>query len=376
MKVLGVMNGTSLDGVDIVGCQIEKSAKMKPLFHKSIPFPKDLHANLVLAAKQDLKVDALAELHHQLGRFYAKILRPLAKGYHAIGVHGQTVYHAAPSATLQIGEMAYVRSATGLPTVSNFRTGDLAEGGQGAPIASLFHQQVLAPAALQWLKKNPAAKPPAGFQKPNAKAVAIHNLGGISNLTWIQGSRTLAFDTGPANMLVDLYVQNLPQAKTKYDKNGTLAAHGTANPAVLDQLMEHSYFDKAPPKSCGREEFGEAFLQKALHLLKDESPQNTAATLTELTAASIESAYREYTPGLPSVIAFCGGGANNNYLINRIRFRLPECQIITTDQLGWPTQMIEGAAFALLAAYRLWEKPANLPATTGAKRLALLGQIT
>lgn len=380
MKVLGVMNGTSLDGVDIVGCQIQKPNKMKLLLHKSVLFPTELQQLLVQAAKRELKVDQLAEAHHELGRFYAKILKPLGRGYNLIGIHGQTVYHAAPKATLQIGEMAYVRSATGLPVVSNFRTADLAEGGQGAPIASLFHHEVLAPAALDWLKKNPARQLPNGYAKPNSKAVAIHNLGGISNLTWMMGKKVLAFDTGPANMLMDLYMQSLNKAdqngERTYDRNGALASTGTPDPKTLLQLMDNDYFDKKPPKSCGREEFGEAFLKRVIGLMPDAGSANVAATLTELTAASIEAAYREHCPAMPAVIAFCGGGANNTYLLKRLKFRLPEVQVITTDDLGWPTQTIEGAAFALLAAYRMWEKPANLPATTGAKRSVLLGQIT
>jgi anhydro-N-acetylmuramic acid kinase len=271
MKIIGVMNGTSLDGVDIVGCQIQKPNKMKLLFHKSVAFPQELKLLLVQAAKRELKVDQLAEAHHELGRFYAKILKPLCRGYEVIGIHGQTVYHAAPLATLQIGEMAYVRASTGLPVVSNFRTGDLAQGGQGAPIASLFHKEVLAPAALGWLKKHSVSKLPSGFAKPNPKAVSIHNLGGISNLTWIHGNKVLAFDTGPANMLVDLFVQTLPHSQNQFDQNGILASKGTPNPHVLDQLLDNDYFEKKPPKSCGREEFGEIFLKRALSLLSGET---------------------------------------------------------------------------------------------------------
>jgi anhydro-N-acetylmuramic acid kinase len=291
------------------------------------------------------------------------------------------VYHDGPRATLQIGEMAYVRAATGLPVVNNFRSGDLAVGGQGAPIASLFHMKILAPLTLKWLRGQPKRPTKIGpkssrTKSSDPKAVAVHNLGGISNLTWIKGGKLLAFDTGPANMLVDLFVQKHSRQTMLFDKGGQLASQGVANPQVLQKLMEHKFFKQRPPKSCGREQFGEPFLQQALASMSGESPANIAATLTELTAASVERAYRHHVPSLPAVIVVCGGGARNTYLLGRLRFRLPECQIVTSDLFGWPTQSIEGAAFALLTAYRLRERPANLPATTGARRPALLGQIS
>jgi anhydro-N-acetylmuramic acid kinase len=365
ISVLGIMNGTSLDGVDFVLTRITRVSKspgkkvdVKFCGEKSFSFPASLRKKLILAARHDLKVDALALLHHELGRFYAKCFLNLSSAHKKIdliGLHGQTIFHQAPTATLQIGESSYLSAVSGVPVISDFRVSDLALGGQGAPIATLFHQHVMG----------------------RGKSVSIHNLGGISNLSMITAKGVeKAFDTGPANILMDMCLQKKTKGRTKFDRDGKIAARGKADLKSVEKMLAHPFFKKSPPKSCGREEFGETFLNSFLHANKNMSIQDQMATLLELTAWSIALSYKKYLSQLPEQIVFCGGGAKNKTLLKRIQQLLPECKVTTCDELGWPVSSIEGGAFALLAAFRLWDIPSNLPKTTGASRLTSMGKIT
>ncbi|HEX4923526.1 MAG TPA: anhydro-N-acetylmuramic acid kinase, partial [Bdellovibrionales bacterium] len=347
ITALGIMSGTSLDGVDFVLCRL----KREPLqltylgeFHSK--FPNALRTRLLEAAQHKSTVDKLAILHHDLGRFYAREVKRHSGLKRAridlAGLHGQTVFHKPPVATLQIGEPSYLAAALGAPVIADFRVADLALHGQGAPLATILH------AAL--------------FQQQiENESVAVHNLGGISNVSYFQrgsiknlrhisGRKVLSFDTGPANMLIDLTAQRL--FKKSYDKDGRLAAAGAVNEAALSNWMKHPYFRKHPPKSCGREEFGEVFYQRALNDLRGHSPNDKLATFTEFTAMSIAHSYRRFLPELPAKVYLCGGGAKNPFLISRIQHHLPESKILTTEDAGWPVSSIEGAAFALMAALR------------------------
>ena len=280
--------------------------------------------------------------------------------FDAIGMHGQTVFHAPPIGTYQIGEASYLSAQFQVPVVSDFRTADLAVGGQGAPIASLFHR-----VAFQ-------------SQMPG-KIISLHNLGGISNLTLInkKGDVERAFDTGPANMLMDLFIGQVSKGEMSYDEDGNFASRGLPMQKYVEQcLKDVEFFNQKPPKSCGREQFGEEFLRELDSKLGPILPEDKMATLAELTARSIAEAYKKFCPHLPEVIVLCGGGAMNAYLEKRIQYHLPKSEVLTTDDLGWPVNSIEGAAFALLAAYRLWDLPSNLPQTTGAKKAVTLGKIS
>lgn len=363
LTVLGIMNGTSLDGVDFVFTRIQKnSGKNKVSIayrgQKSFAFPKALRARLLLAARRELKVDDLSLLHHDLGRFYAECFKKLSsprKKIDLIGLHGQTVFHQAPAATFQIGESSYLAALAKVPVISDFRVSDLALGGQGAPIATLFHQVAFG----------------------GRDIISVHNLGGISNLSLISPRGVeLAFDTGPANMLMDLCLQHLTRGKKRFDKDGQLAARGEAHLELVGRLLKHPYFKMKPPKSCGREEFGEIFLNHFLREARPLSLQDKMATLCEFTAWSIVLSYKKFVRKNPARIVFCGGGAKNKNLLQRIRALMPEIEICTTEDLGWPVSSIEGAAFALLAAYRAWGLPSNLPKTTGASRAVSMGKIT
>ncbi len=372
MNVLGIMSGTSIDGVDLVLCRIQKSPlTCKLIGSVSFKFPSSLQDELKLAAKHELRVDRLALVHHELGRFYAEICAKTVRAkkwkVDVVGVHGQTVFHAPPKATLQIGEASYLRAVLDVPVVCDFRTLDLALGGQAAPLATLFHQKILAPLALKLIKKKSAP-------------VAIQNLGGIGNVSYFNGKTSFAFDTGPANMLIDLACSHLTNKEFSFDKNGAFATKGIPAPGLISKWMKHEYFSRRPPKSCGREEFGESFLIGALGDLEASSKSenklsDTLATLTEFTAVSLADSYKRYLPQPPAVVVLCGGGAKNPYLKSRIQYHLPKSQVLTSQDLGWPAETIEGAAFALLAAFRIWNIPSNLPQTTGAKKAASLGKI-
>lgn len=366
--VIGIMNGTSLDGIDFVLTEIHKprsikqNPKTKYIAEKNFSFSDEMKSQLAKAARHDLNVKDLARLHHDLGRFYAECYKKLPavfKKAHLIGLHGQTVYHEAPRATLQIGESSYLSAVSGKTVIADFRSADLSLGGQGAPIATLFHEKVL-----------------AGKIKTKS-SVAIHNLGGISNLSLIgKKGVLLSFDTGPANMLLDLYIQSRTNGETSYDESGERASKGKVQEALLLKMLNHSYLKQSPPKSCGREEFGEPFLNQFKPEMVNLNLEDALATLTEVTAMTIAQAYKSFAKPLPEKVIFCGGGANNLFLLKRIQFHLPSIKMQTTLDLGWPVSSIEGAAFALLAAYRLWEIPSNYPKTTGAKAPALLGKIT
>lgn len=359
-KVLGIMSGTSIDGADYVLVRINSKQKLKVQFlqMQSFRFPKALKKALSLAAQHQLKTDALALLHHELGRFYARCFKKLPlpmRQVDLIGLHGQTVFHQAPQATLQIGEPSYLAEASKAPVIADFRVADLALGGQGAPIATLFHDQVFA------------------SQKAT---VAIHNLGGISNLSLLSKGQVLqSFDTGPANMLLDICMRKHTRGKKHFDRNGSVARHGLVDHGLVEKMLRHPYFRKRAPKSCGREEFGEHFYTKFFSSRKFTKLEDRMATLVEFTALSIAHAYKRHVAKVPTDIVFCGGGALNSFLIERIQFHLPKIHIKTCEDHGWPVSSIEGAAFALLAYFRVMEWPSNYPQTTGAKRATSLGKI-
>jgi len=359
--VLGIMSGTSLDGVDYALCAISSDAvRLRELW--SVRFPTRLRQALHRAAAGWLPSHELGQLHHDLGRFYAlHARRPMSPD--AVGLHGQTVYHHpdphAPG-TLQIGEPAYLAEALRVPVVSNFRAPDIAAGGQGAPLATMFHRLV--------------------FSR-RGEAICVNNIGGISNVTaldWRRGSapKVLAFDTGPGNMLIDLAMSHFTRGNHRLDRDGAWAARGKPSEALLERWLRHPYFRNRPPKSTGRELFGEPFFARILRDMRRLSLRDAVATLTELTARSIAVNYRLHLPFAPKTILLTGGGASNPTLVGAIARQFPDAVIQTCQSLGWPAQAIEPAAFALLAALRLESKPGNLPATTGARHPALLGQIS
>ncbi len=382
MNVLGIMSGTSIDGVDYALCSVsEKRVELREFWWAD--FPNELRRKLHEAARGDLPSWEFCQLHHDLGRFYAQhATRKTQKSKPGlIGLHGQTVFHNPNEknpATFQLGEPAYLVEKFRAPVVNNFRAADLAAGGQGAPLATVFHQFIFA-------KKG--------------KHVCVNNLGGISNVTSIDWSggvvcdrdlnlkeksaavtdaplQILAFDTGPANMLLDFAVRHFSGGKKHFDKGGAWAERGKASEDLLKRWLRHSYFKQKPPKSTGRELFGEPFFKTAIGQMKGLSKFDVAATFTEFTARSMALNYQLHLPSSPDKIILTGGGADNPSLVSAIRNQFPSAKTQTSDELGWLAQAIEPAAFALLAFLRVKKLPGNLPGTTGANRGVLCGQIS
>ena len=372
--VLGIMSGTSLDGVDFALCAVsEARLKLHAIWNAS--FPRALRARLHAAARGEATSWELAQLHHDLGRFYAAHARSQKGAPHPqlAGLHGQTVFHnpdPRTPATLQIGEPAYLAETLRVPVVSNFRAADLAAGGQGAPLATAFHVRVFG---------------------ERGRHVCVNNLGGISNVTsidWRRGSKpkVLAFDTGPANMLIDLAMRHFTAGRRALDRDGAWAARGCVCQALLDEWLDHPFLLLPPPKSTGRELFGETFFADALAAARRRrlSKFDLVATLTAFTAESLAMSYRAHLPGPSDTVVLAGGGAANPVLREWIAAALNEGRdelgsgagtVLTSADFGWPLQSIEPAAFAYLAWLRLRGQPGNLPETTGARREVLCGVV-
>ncbi len=368
LLVLGIMSGTSIDGVDYALCRVSDNRVRLEKYWQT-KFPGALRQRLHRAAQGLCSARELAQLHHDLGRFYSRQAARAGVRPRLVGLHGQTVFHHPDRknpATLQIGEPAWLVETLRVPVVSNFRAADLAAGGEGAPLATLFHKIV--------------------FGRRGAH-VCVNNLGGISNvssLDWTRGAapRVLAFDTGPANMLLDLAMRELTDGVQHFDRNGAWAGRGHATGKLLQRWLRHEYFCRPPPKSTGRELFGELFFRQAFREMKKAglSKFDVLATLTEFTARSLALNCRLHLPSAPQVVVLTGGGAKNPVLVRRIHAALnefcPGVRVRRSEELGWPGQSIEPAAFALLAYYRFHGLAGNLPPTTGAGRAALLGQIS
>ena len=367
MKVLGIMSGTSIDGVDFALCRIdERRCELQALW--SVKFPRALQQRLHATASGVASSWEVGQLHHDLGRFYAAGATQGPRPQ-LIGLHGQTIFHhpdRRSSATLQIGEPAWLAESLRVPVVSNFRAADLAAGGQGAPLATAFHLRVFG---------------------QRGRHVCVNNLGGISNVTsidWRRGARpkVLAFDTGPANVLMDLAVQHFSGGRQHFDRNGAWAARGQICEPLVTGWLKHPFFVAPPPKSTGRELFGEPFFAVALAESKRArlSKFDLLATLTAFTARSIALNYERHLPSAPDAVILAGGGGENPILRTRLAEALllagVETTVLQSSHLGWPSESIEPAAFALLAWLRRNGQPGNLPATTGARRAVLCGQVT
>jgi len=382
MTVAGVMSGTSADGIDVALVRItpgKEAPRLQMLAHHATRYPAAVRKQVLQAMNaREASVADLSRLHWRLGQLYAQaVLEALQKHpvkLDLIGCHGQTIYHqatpqryggASVACTWQMGESAVISATTGLPVVSDFRPADLALGGQGAPLVPL----------LDWVY--------FGHAQRNR---VLQNLGGIGNLTVIPaGSSTdkiFAFDTGPANMVIDALTEICFQKK--YDRNGAVAARGQVLHGVLREYLALQYFSTPPPKSAGREQFGREFTQKFLaHCKKISSrPEDALATATALTARTIGIAWKKFVePALasaPTDFIVAGGGANNATLMQAIAAELApfQARIATSDSFGLPASAKEAVAFALLA-YQTWHhRPGNLPTATGAVRPAILGKIS
>ncbi|MGC8503182.1 MAG: anhydro-N-acetylmuramic acid kinase [Acidithiobacillus sp.] len=361
LRGLGLMSGTSADGVDAARLELGADGHCRFRGWVDTPYPPDLRA-AVLAANDALTVEAAARLDRRLGQFYGVVARDAMHGLGPvdfIAIHGQTIRHQPAGSegfTLQIGSAADAVAATGLTVVNDFRRADVAAGGQGAPLVPPFHQHI--------------------FAAPGPRLIL--NLGGMANLTWLPGSHDprpiLAFDTGPGNVLLDAVADLHSGGRLHCDQGGRMALAGVANQALLAEWLDWPYFLSPPPKSTGREAFGLPLAAKLLGEWEGRV-EDLMATLLALTAQSIARAVRRWTPESPEMLVF-GGGAENPALLAALQRALPAIRIVHGAQAtGIPSQALEALAFAWLGAQCLLGRPGNLPAVTGAARMVVLGGI-
>ena len=361
---IGLMSGTSLDGVDGVLADFS-GARMRVLAHASQPLPEPLRAELLaLNAPGDNELHRAALAGNALVCCYAEVVTQLlqsqglpASAVRAIGAHGQTVRHRpgefdGTGYTLQLNSPALLAERCGITVVADFRSRDVAAGGQGAPLVPAFHQGV--------------------FGRPG-ETVLVANIGGISNLSVLGADGSvLGFDCGPGNALMDFWCQR--HTGQPYDNAGSWAATGQVLPALLDDLWRESFFHQPPPKSTGRDLFHPDWLQARLDRHPDAAPADVQATLTKLTAKAIAVSASSYIKN-SKLLAICGGGAFNVHLMQRLQALLPQLAVQPTDTLGLPALQVEAAAFAWLARQALEGQPGNLESVTGARGARVLGGI-
>jgi anhydro-N-acetylmuramic acid kinase len=355
MRVLGLMSGTSVDAVDLVLAELEGRPpvlKWRVLHHKEALFPAELRAQIIRTLKSQALTREVALLHHTMGRFYADAAADFKGQTDLVVSHGQTVWHEPPHATLQLGEPAYLAEALGVPVVSDFRPSDLALGGEAAPFVPY-------PDLLLYGEK--------GVSR------AIHNIGGISNLTYLPADlhpeKVQAFDTGPGNALLDEAAGRLG---LNQDTGGKIAASGRPDLLLVERWLTHPYFARRPPKSTGREIWNLEMLDEDAAL----PPKKLLATLTEFTAHSIARAYQDFVLpyGLDEVWV-AGGGAYNSTLMQYLKTLLP-VPVYTFEEKGYDSKHREALCFAVLGYLRYLELPNILRQTTGARRNAVAGKIT
>jgi anhydro-N-acetylmuramic acid kinase len=376
--VVGLMSGTSLDGVDAALVRIdgntEADVRVEAVAWLTVPYPDErreaIHGGIVEGTAQ-----ALCGLHADLGEWLAEaVLRVCEEAgvapesVDAVGSHGQTVWHRPPAegmrgATLQVGDPATIAERTGIAVVSDFRSRDVAAGGQGAPL-------------VPWVDR-------LLFSVPG-RARALQNVGGIGNVTRVppRGSDepVFAFDTGPGNALMDAAVELATGGRLTFDRDGKLAERGRVDEALLADLLRHPFFAAEPPKSTGREEFGRPFVARLVAALEPEGDADwleLVATLTELTARTIADAYRRWLlpRGLDEVVV-TGGGAKNPTLMRRLAELLHPLSVLDGGALGVDPEAKEAVAFAVLAWAHLRGVAANVPTATGAAGPRVLGSYT
>ncbi len=364
---LGIMSGTSVDAIDLALVKINDNA-CEFIAGDEAEFTANIkHKIISLCTTQHTSLSDLGQLTSALSHEYASAVRQFLKQQKlepsdiiAIGCHGQTVCHEPNSQSpfsMQLMNSAIVAAHTGITTVSDFRSMDLALGGQGAPLVPLFHQQIL----KDKLTENEA----------NNKATVVLNIGGISNISILGSHNISGFDTGPGNVLLDSWIQR-SQGK-HYDENGQLARSGQIQQTLLTSLLNEPYFKLAPPKSTGRELFNLAWLDNKLAQFSPKfSDQDIMASLVAFTCISIARALPKDKKG---DLLVCGGGAKNSFILENLAQVLPNWQVSTTSQQGIDSDYMEAMAFAWLAYRCLSRQSGNLSSVTGASRDEICGQI-
>ncbi|WP_083539546.1 anhydro-N-acetylmuramic acid kinase [Enterovibrio coralii] len=358
---IGIMSGTSLDGIDMVAAEFSGD-DIRVLHQSMYPFPAELVEKLIsLSQGAPVTLEEVGTIDHFLGVTYANAVNRFLDEHQlppasvtAIGCHGQTVFHKPDGDmrfTMQLGDANIIAAQTGITTVADFRRKDMALGGQGAPLVPAFHKGL--------------------FSDPHLCRVIL-NIGGIANISVLEPNKpVIGYDTGPGNMLMDSWIK---QHKGQgYDKDGLWAASGTVNTQLLNQMLSEPYFARVAPKSTGRELFHAGWLRQQLDMFgEDLNEEDVQATLLALTAQSIANDVAKYTAG---ELLVCGGGAQNIALMSAMQAALPTWKVLTTDERGVDGDSMEALAFAWLAKQAIEGKPGNLSEVTGASRQCRLGAI-
>ena len=373
---IGLMSGTSADSIDAACVRFAGAPPRldwELLSFVTLPMTAELRQEIFAAFRPETgTVDKLCQLNFTLGEWFAKASLEAVKAANLtpaqvdfIGSHGQTVWHIPPNSgegvasTLQLGNPAVIAERTGITVVSDFRSRDMAAGGQGAPLVPFVDNLLLSHPTL---------------------SRAVQNIGGIGNVTWLPAGgagEAFGFDTGPGNMLLDRAAEVLTQGQMHCDMDGKMAFAGKIQENFLQKWMaEEPYFTRKPPKSTGRELFGVQRCDVYLKEMAGLSKEDILATLTAFTARTTAEAYKNFLPALPDEVLLCGGGARNPAIAAMLQKELPTSRIGRTEDAGLPGDSKEAVAFAVLGYETMNRRPGNLPAATGAKGPVILGSIT
>jgi len=355
-KYLGVMSGTSLDGIDIALCEIDEDGT-RCLIYEEYPFPLDLKEATLEMINHSTTLSKVGELDHLIGAEYARVVNLFLEKHNinrdeirAIGAHGQTVWHQPDSKypfSMQLGNASLLAVKSGIDVVADFRSKDIALGGQGAPFAPAFHQELFS----------------------DIPACAVINIGGMANIS-ILGSPLIGYDSGCGNVLMDMWISE--SKNIAYDKDGMWASSGKVHHVLLQNMLEDSYFKLNYPKSTGREYFNKSFLRKYLEPLDKISDKDIQATLLALTVVSIAEEIKRFNI---RTVLVCGGGAKNIYLMQKLQEALPTITVDATDDYGVGGDEMEAMIFAWLAFKRLRDEKIELKTVTGATNNTILGGI-
>ena len=364
LRIMGLMTGTSADELDM--CLVEfsgkdKYPKFKIISSKNIKMPSKLSERF--KNPQDLSGSEVASLHFELGRFISDQIKNEKKQIDLVASHGQTLFHDPPNYTFQIGEPSYIVNELNIPVIYDFRTMDVVNGGQGAPLIPIVDEYLFT---------------------DDDDTVATLNLGGIANITIIppknSSKSTIAWDTGPANMLIDKAVLAFTSNKEKYDKDGKYALQGKMNNELLEWLMNNEYFNRKLPKSTGQEKFGRTYFNKIIEKFQPQTKDKWLSLITTLTLFTVKSISVEFNResekySKVKTMYMSGGGSNNNFIVENLRKELSDINIKILSEKSITADNKEAFGFAYLGYLFIRRIPGNVPSVTGAKKESVLGKI-
>jgi len=364
LRIMGLMTGTSADELDM--CLVEfsgkdKYPKFKIISSKNIKMPSKLSERF--KNPQDLSGSEVASLHFELGRFISDQIKNEKKQIDLVASHGQTLFHDPPNYTFQIGEPSYIVNELNIPVIYDFRTMDVVNGGQGAPLIPIVDEYLFT---------------------DDDDTVATLNLGGIANITIIppknSSKSTIAWDTGPANMLIDKAVLAFTSNKEKYDKDGKYALQGKMNNELLEWLMNNEYFNRKLPKSTGQEKFGRTYFNKIIEKFQPQTKDKWLSLITTLTLFTVRSISVEFNResekySKVKTMYMSGGGSNNNFIVENLRKELSDINIKILSEKSITADNKEAFGFAYLGYLFIRRIPGNVPSVTGAKKESVLGKI-